>query len=103
MATLWDSQTFTSVDPVTDRVASSSSFSNSNDKNSVEVTVVYETFSPENDTTVTNYRLQAIVEREIATNVWIPMVGSFKRIGGLSDPLKHVIVVTPQFNPDPGS
>lgn len=101
MPALWTSQTFEA--PFTDDlIVSSDSFPVAN-KNSLEVIVMFEDFSPEADTAAVNYRLQTIIERELATDVWIPIMAAFKRINGMSDPRQHVLTVTPIFNIDPGT
>lgn len=101
MTALWTNQTFEA--PFTDDIVVVSDPIPVTGYNSFELVILYESFSPDSDTSAVNYRLQAIIERELVPNVWVPVMGAFKRINGISDARHHVLTISPIFNIDPGN
>lgn len=100
--TLWTSQTFTA--PYTGgKIATSSEVPNNNDLNSAKVTIVYEALTPDGAVALVGFTVQAVLEEEVAPGVWVPIASQLDVIKGTDEALQQVIVLSPTFNPDPGT
>lgn len=98
--TLWQSQTFTTLDGQRN-LAVSSSVTNAS-YNSCKVFVGYEGLAPDGATELVGYRLQAILEEEAAPNVWTQIASQFVEVDESTDPSQHVIELSPGLIINPG-
>ncbi len=101
--TLWDSQTFMSASFSGSNIVSSAEINNNNDLNAAKVTITYEAIEPDGKDNIVGFLIQAVLEEEVAPNVWVPIATQDDQIKGTDEPLQQVIDLAPQTLIDPGT
>ena len=96
---LWDSQTEAAPfnaggqDGV---IAISQEIANTNEDNSMDITLEIEDLVPEAETSTVGYEVDLYLEEEVAAGVWVPVASIDKQgLNGLNDPLNQVLQYGP--------
>lgn len=99
--TLWASATFTSADLQAGRLLAVSQAIQNPSYRGCRVEIDYETLDPDGASVLTNYRLEAQLQEELAPGVWTPIGIQMVSVDESTDALRHVIEVSPTvvFNP----
>jgi hypothetical protein len=94
--TYWESQTFTA--PFTDGIVATSSTQVKGQYEAVQITLLYEEILPIDGSA----SITAVLEREVAPGVWVPVASQFEPIRNHNYAPTRFIVLSPQPNFNPG-
>lgn len=98
--TLFVNQTFTEATPGewdSNPIVISGIVDNSNNAyNALDVTIQYENFVPDGENVRMGSVITAVVEEEIATGVWVPIIQQGREVKGADDAPNHIMVRGPQ-------
>lgn len=98
MATIWNSQTFTKPTegwPASGVVASSSIITKANNSTGVNISLEYNTISPDGNTVQVGFTLRTVIEEEVATGIFIPIATQFDAINNNTTKGKQILILTP--------